>query len=488
VTVGASGESVEGGAAAKPAASPTRGTPTAGSRGLWPDTLPDGERWRGAPLDGDVDVDVAVVGGGLTGLWTAWHLRQLDPSLRIAVLERETVGFGASGRNGGWCSALLPMSHRALVRRHGRDATMRLQRAMYDNVAEIGRFVHEHAGAGAPEIFHHGGTIDLARNRPQEDRLREHVAELHQLGSTDDDLRWVDADEARAICNATQVRGAAVTPHCAAVHPLRLTHLVARAASGAGVSIHEHTRVERIDENAVRSDRGTVRAEIVVRATEGYTCGLPGERRTYLPIYSMMIATEPLSADTWGAIGLAGRPTFADDRHMVVYGQRTADDRLAFGGRGAPYHFGSAVRPEFDTDDRVRRLLTATLRDLFPVLADVGVTHHWGGVLAAPRDWTCSVRFDRRTGRASAGGYVGDGLATTHLAGRTLAALVVGHDDEVVRLPWVGHRSRAWEPEPLRWLGVNAARLAAARADEHEHRRDRPSRLWDGVMSTLLRR
>jgi glycine/D-amino acid oxidase-like deaminating enzyme len=228
---------------------------------------------------------------------------------------------------------------------------------------------------------------------------------------------------------------------------------------------------------------------VVVRATEGYTSQLPGERRTYLPIYSLMVATEPLDDDVWAAIGLGDRPTFADGRHMVIYGQRTADGRLAFGGRGAPYHFGSAIRPEFDTDDGVRDLLTRALHELLPATRSAAITHHWGGVLAAPRDWTCSVRYDRRTGSATAGGYVGDGVATTHLAGRTVAALVTGrHDDDLLRLPWVGHRSRRWEPEPLRWLGVNVGRTAAARADATEHRTGRPSRFWAGLMTAIMRR
>jgi glycine/D-amino acid oxidase-like deaminating enzyme len=286
------------------------------------------------------------------------------------------------------------------------------------------------------------------------------------------------------------VIGGSFTPHCATVHPARLTHAVARSAIAAGARVHGATTVVEIGDRRLVTDRGTIRADVVVRATEGYTVQLPGERRAVLPIYSLMIATEPLDDATWRSIGLADRPTFHDGRHLVIYGQRTSDGRIAFGGRGAPYHFGSAVRPEFDTDDRVRALLTASLRELFPVLRDVAVTHHWGGVLAAPRDWTCSVRYDRRTGFATAGGYVGDGVSTTHLAGRTLASLIAGSDDDadrdLVRLPWVGHRSRRWEPEPLRWLGVNGARVAAARADAAEARTGRRSRLWGGIVDHVL--
>jgi glycine/D-amino acid oxidase-like deaminating enzyme len=458
----------------------------ADGRSLWADTIPPNEVATYPPLSADVDVDVAIVGGGLTGLWTAWHLLQRDPSLRVAVLERETVGFGASGRNGGWCSSLMPMSLAAIESRHGTAAARRMQQAMLDNVDHVVEFGATH---GIAEACHHGGTITLARTPPQVQRLHDHVAEMARFGFADEFL-WVDTDAARSMCAAADVLGGMRTRQCATVHPLRLTHAVAGAAHAAGANIHEHTAVDRIEPGRLVTEAGTVRADVIVRATEGYSGQFPGERRTMLPIYSLMIATEPLPDDVWDEIGLTDRPTFHDGRRLIIYGQRTDDGRIAFGGRGAPYHFGSAVRPEFDTDSGVRELLTDSLRELFPMLADVAVTHHWGGVLAATRDWTSFVRFDRAAGFATAGGYVGDGVATTHLAGRTLAALITDSADdadrELVRLPWVGHRSRKWEPEPLRWLGVNGTRIAAARADAAERRRGKPSRLWDAVLDTVL--
>jgi glycine/D-amino acid oxidase-like deaminating enzyme len=469
-----------------PATAYVKGMSPIAGRSVWADTFPEHERAAFPSLERDLDVDVAIVGGGLTGLWTAWHLLQRDATLRVAVIERETVGFGASGRNGGWCSALLPMSLAAVESEHGAAAATRMQRAMLDNVHEVVAFGESHAIGDA---CHLGGTISLARTQPQIERLRQRVAEFERFGFADD-YHWIGAEEARHICNASDVLGAIYTPTCATVHPLRLTHAVARAVDAAGARIVEHTAVERIVPRQLTTSGGTVHAEIVVRATEGYTAQFDGERRALLPIYSLMIATEPIPDDAWASIGLADRPTFHDGRRLIIYGQRTTDGRIAFGGRGAPYHFGSKVRPEFDTDEGVRALLTESLRELFPVLAGTEITHHWGGVLAAPRDWTPFVRYDRSAALATAGGYVGDGVATTHLAGRTLAALITGStgngDDELVRLPWVGHRSRAWEPEPLRWLGVNGTRMAAARSDRAELRTGRPSRLWGGVIDAVL--
>ena len=252
-----------------------------------------------------------------------------------------------------------------------------------------------------------------------------------------------------------------------------------------GVTIYEGTRATSLEQGQVRTDRGTLRADVVVRATEGYTRSLRGRRRELAPVYSLIIATEPLPPETWERIGLRRRESWSDQRHVIIYGQRTADDRMVFGGRGAPYHFGSAIKPGFDRDDRVFAALRATLVDLFPVLSSARITHAWGGALGVPRDWCASVGLDRSTGLAWAGGYVGDGVSTTNLAGRTLRDLVLGHDTDLTRLPWVGHRSRRWEPEPLRWLGANAGLRAMRLADVEEGVTGRPS-LVAGAMAPLL--
>jgi glycine/D-amino acid oxidase-like deaminating enzyme len=426
------------------------------------------------PLPGDRDVDVAIVGAGYTGLWTAYYLSVADPSLRIAVLEKEIAGFGASGRNGGWCSALFPTSLQALARRHGRDAAIAMQRAMYSTVDEVGRVV---AAEGIDCHWRRGGTVTLARTEAQLGRARAAVAEARTYGFDEGDLVLLDAAEAATRCAADGVRGGTFTPHCATIHPARLVRGLARAVERRGVRIYERTPVTAIRPGAAVTPAGTVRAPIVVRATEGYTPALPGARRAVAPVYSLMIATEPLSEAVWARIGLAERETFADYRHLIIYGQRTADGRLAFGGRGAPYHFGSRIRPEYDREPQVFTALRRTLTELFPALGPaVPVSHTWGGPLGVPRDWSASAGLDRDTGLAWAGGYVGDGVGTTNLAGRTLADLIRGVQSELTTLPWVGHRSRPWEPEPLRWLGVNAGLRVMTSADAAEARTGRPSR------------
>jgi glycine/D-amino acid oxidase-like deaminating enzyme len=437
---------------------------------LWHDTVDDDLTPRAA-LPGDVAVDVAIVGAGFTGLWTAYYLRRRDPTLRVAVIEREIAGFGASGRNGGWCSALFAGSREQTAKTHGRVAAVALQRAMFDTVDEVGRVA---LVEGIDCHFAKGGTVSVAVLPAHLRRLRAELAYEESYGFDDDDYRWLGPDEARAQVGTTPCLGALYTPHCAAIHPARLVRGLARAVERHGAQIYEGTRALSVDPKLVRTDHGVVNAEHVIWATEAFTPMLPGEARSLVPLYSLMIATEPLDDEFWATAGMHDRPTFTDGRHMLIYGQRTADGRFAFGGRGAPYHFGSRVRPEFDRNERVFTRLRETLRELFPAIGDVAVTHRWGGAVAVPRDWYSTVGLDRATGLGWAGGYVGDGVATTNLAGRTLADLVLGLESEITSLPWVGHRSPRWEPEPFRWLGINAGRALMASMDRAEVRGKRP--------------
>lgn len=450
---------------------------------MWWDGLPDDLRAPlGTPLAGDATADVVIVGGGYTGLWTAYYLARMDPTLRITVLEARQAGYGASGRNGGWASALFPASLEALARQSSRSEAIRMRRVMHDTVDEIGRVATDE---GWDIKWSKGGTAIVARTPLQLANARDEIANMRSWGFGDEHYRLLDADEAERRVHATDVLGGTYTPHCAAVDPARLVRSLARSVVAAGVTLHESTPVAAIEPGIVRTAAGTVRAEIIVRATEGYTRTLKGQVRTLAPVYSLMLATEPLPQSAWEGIGLGERETFSDGRHLLIYGQRTADDRLAFGGRGAPYFFGSRITEEQDRNPEVHAALWQVLTDLFPVVSSAAVTHTWGGPLGISRDWWASCGLDRTTGLAWAGGYVGDGVGTANLAGRTLADLILGSETDLVTLPWVDHRSRAWEPEPLRWLGTNLGLRAMTSADGVESRTGRPSRRAALVMRQM---
>lgn len=439
---------------------------------MWLDTL-DGSLDPRPALGGDTDADVAIVGGGFTGLWTAYYLLGLDPTLRVTVIERDVCGFGASGRNGGWAVGELAAGIEKYAALSDLPASLRLARAVFDSVDEIGRVA---AAEGIDCGYHKGGVIRFARNRPQAQRQAAEVAHHHELGLTTDEVRLLSADEARTHANATGVLGGVFYAPCAALNPAVLVRGLAEAVQRRGAKIYEQTAAAAIEPGRVLTDRGTVRAEVVVRATEAYTRDLRGRRRQLLPVYSLMIGTEPLPQALFDEIGLADRPTFADDRYMVIYGQRTDDDRIAFGGRGVPYLYGSRISPDIESHHRSHERIHATLVDLFPALAEARITHRWGGVLAVPRNWTPFVHFDRAAGTAGAGGYVGEGVAPSNLAGRTLADLITGTNSERTDLPWVGVRHRRWEPEPLRWLGVRTSRWILAGADAYEYRTNREAK------------
>jgi len=448
---------------------------------FWHDTVP-GPLHPSPSLDGNTDADVAIAGAGLTGLWTAYYLSMADPGLRIVLCEREIAGFGASGRNGGWCSALFPASLPKLERMAGREAAVAMYQAMQQTVDEVGKVV---ADEGIDCHWAKGGTVQFARSPAQLERARDEVHEARLYGFDDADLRLLSAAEAQEFGGVSSVLGGVFTPHCAAIHPARLTRGLADVLRAKGVLIYEQTEVHRLEPGRLITSRGTVRARHVIRATEGYTARLAGKERAVVPVYSLVVATAPLPDPLLEQIGLATRPTFSDLRHMIIYGQRTADGRLVFGGRGAPYHFRSEIQPSFDRVPEVFSALRKTLIQLFPVLEDVAISHAWGGPIGVPRDWCASAGLDRSTGLGWAGGYVGDGVATTNLAGRTLADLITGNDSQITRLPWVGHRSPRWEAEPLRWLEMNAGLQVMSWADKQETRTGRASRAA-GLMSRFL--
>ncbi|WP_242676998.1 NAD(P)/FAD-dependent oxidoreductase [Streptomonospora litoralis] len=423
-----------------------------------------------AALPGDADYDVCIVGAGYTGLWTAYYLKKARPDLRVAVLERRFAGYGASGRNGGWLSAEFAGSKRRYAASHGKGGVVALQRAMMDSVDEV---VSVAAEEGVDADIVKGGMRLVATNPAQKSRLHAEVAELHAWGYWPEDLYLLDpCGEPRL-----QVDGAvaaAYSPHAARVHPAKLVLGLAAAAEALGVDIFEGTAVTDIrgrDESSrprAVTGLGTVRADYVIRATEGFTASLQGQRRQWLPMNSSMIATEPLSDVMWRHIGWDRAEVLGDVAHAYCYAQRTADGRIAIGGRGVPYRFGSGHDADGATPPQTIAELWRVLARLFPVASEVPIAHAWSGVLGVPRDWCPAVGLDPATGLGWAGGYVGSGVTAANLAGRTLRDLVLGERSELTRLPWVGRRVRGWEPEPLRWVGTHMVHGLHRGADRRE--------------------
>jgi glycine/D-amino acid oxidase-like deaminating enzyme len=418
---------------------------------------------RRPSLPGPLDADVCIVGGGYTGLWTAYYLAGLRPDWRIVVLEAAFAGYGASGRNGGWVTSEMPGSRARFAKAATGAAGVRaFEAALRSTVDEVGRVCE------AESIdcdFFKGGRISVATTASQLARLRAGLTEIRERGDGDDVYQFLSGAETRERINVAGALGGRYAPASARVQPAALAAGIAAAAERRGVQIYEATQVTEVQPAGAspggaagavaRTKFGDVRARSVLRCTEGYTAGLPGLRRALLPMNSHMVVTEPLGDAAWAEIGWQGYETLGDEAHAYMYAQRTADGRIALGGRGVPYRFASATDHLGETDPSTVAALTRVLRRMFPAAASARIEHAWCGVLGVPRDWCASVSYHPASGLGWAGGYTGVGVAASNLAGRTLADLVAGEESPLTQLPWVGHRSRAWEPEPARWAGVH---------------------------------
>ena len=449
---------------------------------FWLDSIAQ-HRVKREPLEENIDVDVAIVGGGYSGLWSAYYLKLLQNDLRIAVIESDHVGFGASGRNGGWCSGFLPVTLSDLDREHGRDAAINMYRESFRTLDEIESVL---ANEDIDCDYHRGGTIQGATNLVQQKRIVDEVAEMKSYGFTESDTRLLTTNECLSKISIQGLFSSSYTPHCAAIHPAKLAFGLARAVEKRGVKIYENSRVIKIGSQCVELQDTKVRCQIVVRATEGFTSQLKHHRRTLAPLYSYMVVTEPLSDSQRAEIGWLNRETYHDARNMIIYVQITKDGRIAFGGRGAPYHFGSRVKPAFDTHEVIHKRIIESMHQVFPVTKSLEITKRWGGPLGVPRNWHPSVNYDAKTGLASLGGYVGDGVASTNLAARTLAHLIINDSHPLTKLPWVNYSSRQWEPEPMRYFGINGLLKLSAGIDRHESSTNKPDKVRAKILDIFL--
>lgn len=419
-------------------------------------------------LHGSLEVDVAIVGAGYTGLWTAYYLKCHAPALKIAIVEAETAGFGASGRNGGWLMGAL-LGEDRLVGHLPEPRRRESWDLLHGIPDEVGRVLERE---GIDCDYRKGGSLYCAARYPeQERRLRQYLASLRDEGLGEADYRWLSVGELDEQLRIPGALGAIYTPHCATIHPAKLARGLARAVERLGVQVFEKSRVSHWQPGLLRTEQGSVKAHWIVPAVEGYAATLPPLGNYQLPVQSLMVATEPLPESVWKQIGLEHGQSFSEFSRQVTYGQRTLDNRLAFGARGG-YRFGGKLRTDFSLNDDEVGLRRYLFGELFPQLKDVRITHTWGGNLGMSRRFHPHMLIDRRNGIALSGGYGGEGVGATNLGGRTLADLILGRESVETRQPWVIHDRapsdalRAWEPEPCRWLGYNAIIRSFVHEDE----------------------
>jgi glycine/D-amino acid oxidase-like deaminating enzyme len=438
----------------------------------WLETCGDDLTPRPA-LAGSVDVDVAILGAGYSGLWTAYYLHERQPSLKIAIAEKEIAGFGASGRNGAWCTAGFPTSLGRLAERYGQESARAAHRGMTGAVDEVGRVA---AAEGLDIHYGKGGMLMVARGPQQLPAVQATNATYERLG-LGDHVQFLDKAATDARVRIAGALGALHVQDTATIHPGRLVRGLARAVERRGATIYEQTEVTDFTTGAypaLHTARGHLRAKTIVLCGEAYLTRLPKLHRQLIPVYSLITLTEPLSPADWAEIGWEGRECVDSCRYTVDYLSKTLDGRILFGGRGAPYHFGSSIKDAYDRHGPTHRMLQDNVRTWFPRLKDVRFTHTWGGPLGWPRDYMPTMAYDPALGLATARGYTGNGVATANLSGRVLADLITGADSEITHLPCVNHRSRNWEPEPFRYLGVRYVQRAFWRIDQQAERTGQP--------------
>ena len=441
-----------------------------------------------ASLPGDIEVDVAIVGGGYTGLWTAYYLKTLAPHLSVAIIEAHICGFGASGRNGGWLMGALEGGSALLAGLDGDRRQLALQ-SVTGIVSHVGQILDV---LNIDCDFHHGGGIyAAARYCEQLQRQRHELQALRASGYREDDYCWLEARELNSRLKIRNPLGAIYTPHVARIHPAKLARELAVAVERVGVKIYEQTRVQTLGAGELKTNHGRVRSATRVLAMEGFSYELLEFRRRVLPIQSMMLATEPLSEGQWQEIGLHHYEVFCDASPLITYGQRASDNRMVFGSRGN-YLFGGRPRSQFDPGAGDFVAVHDLLVDCFPQLAGVAVSHRWGGTLGVPRAFQPHAVYDPVSGLGTAGGYLGEGVGASNLMARTLVDLILDRPGELTGMPWAHRRHpdqvlRRWEPEPLRWLGFKAIAMTLG-FEESLYKKQAPGwqrKMVGGVSATL---
>lgn len=422
--------------------------------------------FRRAALAGDTTADVAIIGAGYTGLWTAHYLKRANPGLDVLVIEKDFAGFGASGRNGGWLTGGFAWTHRRYLETSSDHAVRAMVEAMNGTVDEVIR-VAEAEGIDAD--IQRTDELVVATKPAQMGRMQAEVAHRRHWGE-EGRVFEMGAAELSGRIRIPGALGAMVVTNVARVQPAKLVRGLAKAVERLGVRIVEGTTVTSFQPGVVTTDHGTVEAPVILRCTEGFTAGLPGLKREWLPVNSAQIATEPLPQEVWDQIGWQRHELLEDFANSYCYCQRTREGRITVGARGVPYRFGSNLDVNGAPDGETIRRLTAILHRHFPAAAQAKIDHAWCGVLGVPRDWCATVGLDPATGIGWAGGYVGVGVSTANLAGRTLADLALGRDTDLAHLPWVNRRVKDWEPEPFRWLGVRGMYALLNAADRQEDR------------------
>jgi glycine/D-amino acid oxidase-like deaminating enzyme len=437
------------------------GTRRYGSSIYWIETAPPRPQPR--PLEPGQRYDVVIVGAGFTGLWTAYQLLSRDPAMSVAILDREEVGFGASGRNGGFAMTSLNRSLHHLVRDQGLEAAGAAHEAAVDAVKGLVAVVRDE---GIDCELDYGGLLTVATNESQERRIHRDIDAAEALGLAD--IRLLSGAELRARVDSPTYRVGHEEEHCAVLHPAKLARGLADVVTRMGAQLFEGVAVESVDPEAskVSTSQGEVHADQVVLALSAWGAQWRPFAREMVPIYTYVILTEPIPDELWERVGWQGREGIEDKRVHLHFYRRLQDGRMLWGGRENVQTFAGVIAPRHDRNERVFRLLEATFRKTFPQLSAVKFSHGWGGAVDITPSYI-PIFGSMADGRLHYGhGYCGHGVGPSYLGGQVLADLCQGADTERTRLCFVEPPRARWPHEPIRFVGGYLTRLETVWFDE----------------------
>ena len=410
----------------------------------------------GDAVDGRIDCDVAIVGGGFTGVSAAYFLKQLDPSMDVVVLEKDLVGYGASGRNAGFSMTLFGFSMQMTRLRFGKDQAVEAHRYMNEAVSLVQQLVEEH---DIDCDYEHNGFMRIATSERYVRRIKKELEFAAKMGI--DDMEWMSAEEVAEQVQSPVFRGAAYEPHAALLNPAKLIRGLKDVAEAEGADIYEGSPVTEIDvDNGVvlTTPGGEVHADRAVLATNAYTHLLPLARSKQAPAFTHIILTEPLSDEHFDKIGWENRQGLEDARNMIHYFRLTDDNRLLIGGSDVKIPFGDEMG--LDHDEEVFGQLKEGLDFLFPALSDLEIEHRWGGPVSVTLDMAPAIGEVKGGRLLYSVGCTGHGVSLTHLNGKTLAELITGKTTERTETFFVNRWVPPWPPEPLRFVATQTVRNA----------------------------
>ncbi len=406
------------------------------------------------PLEGDETFDVAVIGGGFTGLSTAYHLRKLQPGLRVAALEGEVVGYGASGRNGGFSMTLFGLEPAVTKALFGHQRTVEAHRYMERAVDYVDALVKEH---NIQSDYTFPGFLRAATTPGYVKRIQHDLEILTSLGVTG--IEWIDADRLRGEVDSPLFLGGWWEPRSGLLNPARHVRELKRIAQAAGAQVYENTPVVEIKRGAkftLVTPRGRLTADKIVLATNAYSHLIPQLRSRQVPAFTHMVVTEPLTPAQLGQIGWRNRQGIEDARNLVHYFRLTADNRIAMGGSDVTITYGRNM--ERDLNPRTFATLEQDVQLIFPQLRGIKFTHRWGGPVSVPMDMAPAIGTIGDARALYSLGCVGHGVSMTQLNGATLADLVLERKTDLTDIWFINRNTIPWPPEPLRYIASQAIR------------------------------